>query len=77
MFISLIDFIDDVKIPADKRRTSPSPLILLKAQKNPVEVEGMKHAHVKDAIALCDFLSLLQEQVIALFQSSFLLIQTI
>lgn len=50
-------------IPADKRRTSPSPLILLKATKNAIEVEGMKNAHMKDAVALCDFLSLLQEQV--------------
>ncbi|XP_046656109.1 xaa-Pro aminopeptidase 1-like isoform X1 [Daphnia pulicaria] len=50
-------------IPADKRRTSPSPLILLKATKNAVEVEGMRNAHLKDAVALCDFISLLQEQV--------------
>jgi len=47
----------------DKRRSAPSPLILLKAQKNAVEVEGMKTAHLKDAVALCDFLSLLQEQI--------------
>uniref|UniRef100_A0A0N8B2S8 Putative Xaa-Pro aminopeptidase n=1 Tax=Daphnia magna TaxID=35525 RepID=A0A0N8B2S8_9CRUS len=50
-------------IPAVKRRTSPSPLILLKATKNAIEVEGMKNAHMKDAVALCDFLSLLQEQI--------------
>lgn len=58
------------KIPADKRRTSPSPLILLKAQKNPVEVAGMKHAHLKDAVALCDFLSQLQEEVLVNNQKS-------
>ncbi|EFX71626.1 hypothetical protein DAPPUDRAFT_59926 [Daphnia pulex] len=51
------------QIPADKRRTSPSPLILLKATKNAVEVEGMRNAHLKDAVALCDFISLIQEQV--------------
>lgn len=54
---------DSRQIPADKRRTSPSPLILLKATKNAVEVEGMRNAHLKDAVALCDFISLLQEQV--------------
>jgi Xaa-Pro aminopeptidase len=35
----------------------------LKATKNAVEVEGMRNAHLKDAVALCDFISLLQEQV--------------
>jgi Xaa-Pro aminopeptidase len=38
-------------------------LILLKATKNAVEVEGMRNAHMKDAVALCDFISHLQEQV--------------
>ncbi|XP_059350232.1 xaa-Pro aminopeptidase ApepP-like isoform X2 [Daphnia carinata] len=52
-----------IQIPADKRRTSPSPLILLKAKKNAIEVEGMKNAHMKDAVALCDFLSLLEQQI--------------
>ena len=50
-------------VPMDKRRSAPSPIILLKAQKNLVEVEGMKSAHLRDAVALCDFLSLLQEEV--------------
>jgi Xaa-Pro aminopeptidase len=38
-------------------------LILLKATKNAVAVEGMRNAHMKDAVALCDFISHLQEQV--------------
>ncbi|XP_045034840.1 xaa-Pro aminopeptidase ApepP-like [Daphnia magna] len=50
-------------IPAVKRQTSPSPLILLKETKKAIEVEGMKNAHMKDAVALSDFLSLLQEQI--------------
>ncbi|KAK4027526.1 hypothetical protein OUZ56_016571 [Daphnia magna] len=37
-------------IPAVKRQTSPSPLILLKETKKAIEVEGMKNAHMKDAI---------------------------
>jgi len=50
-------------VPEYKRRTAPSPLILMKAEKNAVEVEGMKNAHLRDAVALCDFLSLLQEEI--------------
>ena len=56
-------------IPADKRRSSPSPIIFLKAKKNDVEVDGMKNAHLKDAVALCDFMSLLQEEVSAAISS--------
>ena len=52
-----------MQVPEYKRRTAPSPLILMKAEKNAVEVEGMKNAHLRDAVALCDFLSLLQEEV--------------
>ena len=35
----------------------------MKAQKNDVEVIGMKNAHLRDAVALCDFMSLLQDEV--------------
>jgi Xaa-Pro aminopeptidase len=44
----------------------------LKATKNAVEVEGMRNAHLKDAVALCDFISLLQEQVPLEFYFGFL-----
>ncbi|MPC64109.1 Xaa-Pro aminopeptidase 1 [Portunus trituberculatus] len=37
----------------------------MKARKNPKEVEGMKKAHVKDAVALCDFLSFLENEIVA------------
>jgi len=50
-------------VVAHKRRTAPSPLILMKAQKNDVEVIGMKNAHLRDAVALCDFMSLLQDEI--------------
>jgi len=52
-----------MKVPIHKRRSAPSPLILMKAQKNDVEVMGMKNAHLRDAVALCDFMSLLQDEV--------------
>lgn len=35
----------------------PSPVTLLKARKNTAEVAGMRHAHIKDARALCTFLA--------------------
>ena len=41
----------------------PSPVIFLKAKKNPTEVEGMRRAHIKDAVALCDFLAKLEKEV--------------
>ncbi|XP_066984437.1 xaa-Pro aminopeptidase 1-like isoform X3 [Macrobrachium rosenbergii] len=51
------------KIKAESRMVTPSPVILMKAQKNEVEIEGMKNAHVKDAVALCDFLSFMETEI--------------
>jgi Xaa-Pro aminopeptidase len=34
---------------------APNPIVLLKACKNPVEVEGAREAHVKDGAAVCKF----------------------
>lgn len=39
----------------------PDPIALPKACKNPVEQEGARHAHARDAIALCRFLHWLSE----------------
>lgn len=36
---------------------------MMKAKKNQVEAEGMMNAHLKDAVALCDFISLMAEEV--------------
>ena len=44
----------------------------MKSRKNPIEVEGMKNAHVKDAVALIDFLAFLENEVIQ-FILSFIL----
>jgi Xaa-Pro aminopeptidase len=40
-----------------------SPIIYMRAKKNDVEREGMRRAHVRDAVALCDTLSYLEERV--------------
>lgn len=40
-----------------------SPIVYMRAQKNDVEREGMRKAHIRDAVALCDTLSYLEERV--------------
>lgn len=40
-----------------------SPIVFMRAQKNSVEREGMRRAHVRDAVAMCDTFSYLEERV--------------
>lgn len=40
----------------------PSPVLSLRAQKNEVEAEGMRRSHLRDAVAMCDFLAYMEEQ---------------
>ncbi|XP_076251360.1 xaa-Pro aminopeptidase ApepP-like isoform X1 [Rhynchophorus ferrugineus] len=47
----------------NRRLPRQSPIIYLKAVKNPVEIEGMRRAHIKDAAALCDFFSYIDKQM--------------
>ncbi|XP_063893288.1 xaa-Pro aminopeptidase 1 [Helicoverpa armigera] len=49
-------------IPPAKRMFLLSPIIYLKAQKNEAEVNGMKKAHIRDAIAMCTLLSYLESK---------------
>ncbi|XP_069163625.1 uncharacterized protein [Procambarus clarkii] len=51
-------------VPEEMRALVTSPVLLMKARKNAVEVDGMKRAHIKDAVALCDFLAYLEHEVI-------------
>jgi len=44
-----------------------SPVLMMKAKKNSVEVAGMKNAHLKDAVAVCDFFSQLDQEVLLFF----------
>jgi Xaa-Pro aminopeptidase len=41
----------------------PSPIILMKACKNPVEIEGMKASHLRDGAAVVEFLSSLEKSL--------------
>ncbi|GAB1861150.1 Xaa-Pro aminopeptidase 1-like isoform X2 [Camponotus japonicus] len=49
-------------IPPEKRLAKPSPVIDLRAEKNKVEIAGMRRSHLRDAVAMCDFLAYMEEQ---------------
>lgn len=44
---------------------SPDPCLMPKAAKNDVEIAGMKACHVRDGVAMCQFLSWLDAEVVA------------
>ncbi|CAL9700505.1 unnamed protein product [Knipowitschia caucasica] len=51
-------------IPKNHRSPIPyTPLCLAKAVKNPTEVQGMRMAHIKDAVALCELFSWLEKEI--------------
>lgn len=43
--------------------SAPSPIIFLKAQKNPTEARGMETAHIRDAVTMIKFLSYVERWV--------------
>jgi len=40
-----------------------SPIVLMKALKNPIELEGMRNCHKRDAVAVCKFLCWLEKEM--------------
>lgn len=50
-------------VPADNRKLLDSPILLMKSIKNQVEVEGMMNAHIKDAVALCDWAARMEYEI--------------
>ncbi|XP_073096553.1 xaa-Pro aminopeptidase 1 isoform X5 [Manis javanica] len=51
-------------IPKDHRCCMPyTPICIAKAVKNPAESEGMRRAHIKDAVALCELFNWLEKEV--------------
>lgn len=50
-------------VPPKHLLNEVTPPCLLKAVKNPTEIEGMKNAHIKDGIALCEYFSWLEKNV--------------
>uniref|UniRef100_A0A3Q1I849 Xaa-Pro aminopeptidase 1 n=1 Tax=Anabas testudineus TaxID=64144 RepID=A0A3Q1I849_ANATE len=56
-------------IPKAHRTPIPyTPLCLAKAVKNATEIQGMKMAHIKDAVALCELFAWLEKEVFSLIQ---------
>ena len=41
----------------------PSPVIQLRSEKNEIEAQGMRNAHIRDAIAMCDCISYIEDQM--------------
>eukprot|EP00794_Sanderia_malayensis_P005492 gene5492-6177_t len=50
-------------IPEDKIISDVSPVCLLKAIKNATEIEGMKQAHIRDSVALCEYFYWLEKEI--------------
>uniref|UniRef100_T1DMF3 Xaa-Pro aminopeptidase 1 n=1 Tax=Crotalus horridus TaxID=35024 RepID=T1DMF3_CROHD len=51
-------------IPKDHRYLTPyTPICIAKAVKNVTEAEGMRKAHIKDAVALCELFNWLEKEV--------------
>ncbi|ROT63460.1 hypothetical protein C7M84_018672 [Penaeus vannamei] len=49
-------------VPERKRHVRVSPVLSMKARKSPEEAQGMKNAHVRDAVAVCEFLAFLERE---------------
>ncbi|KFB44673.1 AGAP004109-PA-like protein [Anopheles sinensis] len=52
-------------LPSNIILERPSPIIFQRAQKNDVEKRGMRQAHIKDGVAMCEVLSRLEERFLA------------
>lgn len=50
-------------VPKSNRISKPTPIPLMKAIKNAVEINGLKNAHIKDGAALCSYFSWLEENI--------------
>ena len=50
-------------VPKNRRYVQPSSVSAMKAVKNATEIAGMRRAHVKDAVTLCEYFSWLEKEV--------------
>lgn len=60
-----------MSVPHEKRMYKPSPIINMKAKKNPTEIVGMRNAHIRDGAAMCDVLAYFEERVCTLLLQLF------
>ncbi|XP_060675011.1 aminopeptidase P1 isoform X1 [Ziziphus jujuba] len=59
-----------IKLNSDKVLLQQSPLALAKALKNPVELEGLKKAHIRDGAAVVQYLVWLDKQMQEIYGAS-------
>ncbi|KAB0798656.1 hypothetical protein PPYR_09649 [Photinus pyralis] len=65
----LVWFSNDAKyfitslVPPKRLKMGATPCALLKTVKNSVEIHGMRNAHIKDAVAVCNYFAWLEEAV--------------
>ncbi|CAC5381437.1 pepP [Mytilus coruscus] len=50
-------------VPKNRRYVQPSPVTAMKAVKNATEIAGMRRAHLKDAVTLCEYFCWLETEV--------------
>lgn len=62
-FADNINYFLNSLVPKENQHIEIIPTTLMKAVKNPVEVAGMRNAHIKDGAALCCYFSWLEENV--------------
>uniref|UniRef100_A0A4W3K3M7 Xaa-Pro aminopeptidase 1 n=1 Tax=Callorhinchus milii TaxID=7868 RepID=A0A4W3K3M7_CALMI len=53
-------------------QTIYTPICMAKAVKNPTEIKGMRNAHIKDAVALCELFNWLEKEVRNFQQENFM-----
>jgi Xaa-Pro aminopeptidase len=53
----------NLQIPKESRLLQPSPIMMLKAVKNSVEIQGMRRAHIRDGTAICEFMAYFEDKV--------------
>ncbi|XP_068653740.1 aminopeptidase P1 isoform X2 [Aristolochia californica] len=64
------------KLPSDQVLLQPSPLALAKALKNPVELDGLRKAHIRDGAAVVQYLFWLDKQMQEIYGASGYFLET-
>lgn len=52
-----------LQVSTEKRKSVPSPLIGLIAEKNEKEKIGMKNAHIRDGVIFCNLMAHIETEV--------------
>lgn len=63
MLLSACSEAINAAVPAERRHVAESPIIMLKVVKNEVEAKGIRHAHIRDGVAVIKYLHWLEQVV--------------